>query len=286
MRVHLFDGTFELFRAFYGAPEAKGPDGREFGATRGFARQLLNTVRREEATHVAVAFDHTIESFRNGLYDGYKTGEGIDPDLWAQFPLAERMANALGFVVWPMVEFEADDALAAGAAKYSADERVHQVRIVCPDKDLMQSVVAGDVVCVDVVRKREYDEAGVIEKFGVRPASIPDYLALVGDDADGIPGLPGWGAKSSSTVLMEYDHVERIPADVAQWSVKVRGAARLAETLGEQREEALLYRTLATLRRDVPLAEELDDLEWSGPRRGELEALCAEIGETRLPESV
>ena len=282
MRVHLFDGTYELFRAFYGAPESKAPDGREVGATRGFARQLLATVRREEATHVAVAFDHTIESFRNGLFDGYKTGDGIDPDLWAQFPLAERMAKALGFVVWPMVEFEADDALAAGAAKFAADARVEQVRIVCPDKDLAQCVEGQRVVCTDVIRKKEYDEAGVLEKFGVRPASIPDYLALVGDDADGIPGLPGWGAKSSSTLLLEYGRLDSVPDDAEAWTVKVRGAARLAATLGELREEALLYRTLATLRTDVPLQEDLDDLEWKGRRKAELEALCVEIGDQRL----
>lgn len=286
MRVHLFDGTFELFRAFYGAPESKAPDGREVGATRALARQLLSTVRREEATHVAVAFDHTIESFRNELFEGYKTGGGIDPDLWAQFPLAERMANALGFVVWPMVEFEADDALAAGAVMFAAEPAVEQVRIVCPDKDLTQCVEGRRVVCVDVVRRKEYDEDGVIEKFGVRPRSIPDYLALVGDTADGIPGLPGWGAKSSSTLLMEYGHLDRIPPDAADWTVKLRGAARLAETLAELRDEAALYRTLATLRTDVPLEQELVDLEWAGARRAELEALCAEIGDAGLLERI
>jgi 5'-3' exonuclease len=277
-RVHLVDGTYELFRAYYGAPSATAPDGREVGATRGFLRSLALLVKSGEATHVAVAFDHVIESFRNDLYPGYKTGDGIEPALWAQFPLVERAAAALGLVVWPMVEFEADDALAAAAARFAGDPAVEQVVIASPDKDLTQCVRGTRVVCLDRMRRTTLDEAGVTAKFGVPPASIPDWLALVGDSADGYPGLPGWGPKSSATVLARWRRLEDIPASAAAWQVKVRGADGLAATLAARRDEALLYRRLATLRADVPLRESLEDLRWRGPDRAALAALCDELG--------
>ena len=282
MHVHLVDGTFELFRAYYGAPAAQAPDGREVGAARTFARQLLVHARREQATHVGVAFDHVIESFRNELFAGYKTGEGMDPLLYGQFGLAEELTRALGFVAWPMVEFEADDALATAAARFAQDERVTQVRILTPDKDLAQCVTGARVVTVH--KEKVLDEPGVHERFGIAPASIPDYLALVGDDADGIPGLPGFGARSAAALLAAYGHLESIPADPAQWSVKPRGAERLAATLREQRAEARLYRTLATLRTDAPLPETLDDLEWKGADRAALTELCARLGDDSLVE--
>jgi 5'-3' exonuclease len=292
MEVHLVDGTYELFRTFYGAPERRAPDGREVGATVALLRSVHSLLTRGGATHVAVAFDHVVESFRNDLFDGYKTGDGIDPDLLDQFELAEEALHALGVVVWPMVELEADDALAAGAARYAADERVERILICTPDKDLAQCVVGERVVCLDRRRELVRDEAGVWEKFGVGPASIPDWLALVGDTADGIPGLRGWGARSSATVLAAYGHLEAIPPDPADWTgvdgepLKVRGARRLSETLEGGREEALLYRTLATLRSDVPLEEELDDLRWRGARRAELEALAERLGLEDLPDRV
>ena len=253
MQIHLVDGTYELFRAYYGPPGAKAPDGREIGATLALAHSLLRLVRDEEATHVAIAFDHVVESFRNALFDGYKTGEGIEPELWEQFETAEEIARALGFVVWPMVEFEADDALAAGAARWADRFDVERVNLCTPDKDMAQCVHGEQVVMVDRRRRRVIDEAGVREKFGVSPASMPDWLALVGVAADGIPGIPRWGARSASTVLAEYEHIESIPADPAEWNVKVRGAAKLSENLQAQRDDVQLYRTLATLRTDVPL---------------------------------
>jgi len=231
---------------------------------------------------VACAFDHVIESFRNQLFDGYKTGEGVPEELMAQFPLAERAAHALGLVVWSMVEFEADDALATGAARWDADETVEQVVICSPDKDFAQCVRGSRVVCLDRRRRLVLDEAGTIEKFGVPPASIPDWLALVGDDADGIPGVPRWGAKSAGAVLARYGRIEAIPGDASQWSVSVRGASALAQSLEQSRSEAALYKTLATLRRDVPLPETLADLEWRGARRAELTALAREIGDDEV----
>ncbi len=279
MRVHLIDGTFELFRAFYGGPSAQSPAGSEVGATRALLGSLLVELRDFEATHVAVAFDRVIESFRNELFDGYKTGEGIEPALFAQFPLAERAAEALGFVVWPMVEFEADDAMATGAERFGSDSRVEEVVLCSPDKDFAQCVRGDRVTCFDVIRRRRLDEEGVVLKFGVPPASIPDYLALVGDTADGIPGLRGWGARSAAAVLARWRHLDAIPDDVSRWEVKVRGATRLADTLREGREEALLYRRLATLRTDVPLRETLEDLEWRGADERALKELCAELGD-------
>ena len=286
MQIHLIDGTYELFRAYYGAPPATAPDGTEVGATRGIGRSLLGLVRHEGATHVAVAFDHVVESFRNELFEGYKSGEGIEPELLNQFELAEQMTHALGMTVWPMVEFEADDALAAGAALYAQDGRVERILIGTPDKDLAQSVRGERVVCLDRRRNKIIDEAGVQEKFGVLPASIPHWLALVGDAADGIPGIPRWGARSASAALAAYGTIDAIPADPREWTFKVRGAATLAENLNPRRPEATLYRLLATLREDVPLDEAVDDLEWRGARRAELEALCDRLGEQRLLERV
>ena len=286
MRIHLVDGTYELFRAFFGAPPAKAPDGREVGATRGLLRSLAALVRSEGATHVGVAFDHVIESFRNDLYLGYKTGEGIEPALLAQFELAERAAAALGFAVWSMVEFEADDALATAAARFAEDPAVEQVVIASPDKDLAQCVRGTRVVCLDRLRRKTLDEKGVIEKFGVPPASIPDWLALVGDSADGYPGLPRWGAKSAGAVLARWQHLDRIPDQARDWGVAVRGAETLAASLRERRDQLALFRTLATLRTDVPLTESLGELRWHGPRHAELGRLCAEIGDAGFPASI
>jgi 5'-3' exonuclease len=286
MRIHLIDGTFELFRAYFGAPKALGPDGAEVGATRGLLRSLLSLLREDGVTHVACAFDHVIESFRNDLFPGYKTGEGVEPDLLAQFPLAERAAQALGLVVWPMVEFETDDALATAAARAEAAPAVEQVVICSPDKDLTQCVRGTRVVCVDRLHRRTYDEAGVREKFGVGPASIPDWLALVGDSADGIPGVPRWGARSASAVLARYPHLESIPDRETEWQVTVRGAAGLAQNLRAHREDALLYRRLATLRTDVPLAEGPEALRWRGADRAELAAVCHDLGDPDILQRV
>lgn len=276
MKVHLIDGTFELFRAHFGAPSATNREGMEIGATRGLLRSMAALLRDSETTHIAFAFDTTIESFRNDLYDGYKTGEGMEPVLFAQFSLAQRAAKALGITLWPMIEFEADDALATAAIRYAVDERVSQVRICSPDKDLCQ-VVGNKIVTVDRIRKREYDTAAVIEKFGIEPKSIADYLALVGDKADGIPGLARWGAKSSATVLAHYHSIEKIPDDEGQWPFKLRGAKSLAAVLRENRDDANLFKLLATLRLDVPLTESLDDISWSGPDVQKLQELCEEL---------
>jgi 5'-3' exonuclease len=286
MNVHLVDGTYELFRAFYAVPSAKTPTGLEVGAVRGLARSMLALLREPGVSHVAVAFDHVIESFRNQLFDGYKTGEGIDPELWGQFELAERVCAALGIVVWPMVEFEADDALATAAHRFAQLPEVEQVLIASPDKDLAQCVLGTRVVCLDRMRKKQLDEVGVNEKFGVSPVQIPDYLALVGDSADGIPGVPRWGAKSAAAVLREYGSIDAIPTLSSSWRVPVRGAAALAESLAERRADALLYKRLATLRVDVPLAEELADLRYRGALRAPLEAIAAELSDPALLERV
>ena len=286
MKIHLVDGTYELFRAYYGAPSALDPKGREVGATRGLLRSLLSLLRQDDVTHVACAFDHVIESFRNELFAGYKTGEGIEPALLAQFELAERSAAALGIVVWPMVKFEADDALATAAARWRDSSGVEQIVICSPDKDLAQCVWGRRVVCYDRRRQKLLDEAGVVEKFGVSPESMPDWLGLVGDAADGIPGIPGWGPKSSALLLVRYRHIENIPEEAILWEVKVQGAKRLAASLRRHREEARLYRLLATLRTDVPLAEELEGLHWKGARREQLEALCKELGDKNLRDQV
>jgi 5'-3' exonuclease len=286
MKVHLIDGTYELFRSWFGAPEAKSPTGQEVGATRGFLRSIASMLRDAEVTHLGCAFDQTVESFRNQLFDGYKTGEGLEPELFAQFPLVERASRALGIVTWPMVDFEADDALASAAAKFGQAHEVEQVVICSPDKDLCQCVRSNEVVTLDRRREIVLDEAGVREKFGVSPESIPDYLALVGDAADGIPGVARWGAKSAAAVLGKLMHLEDIPDGHETWGVKVRGAATLAQNLREHRDDAMLYRTLATLRTDVPIAESLDELRWTGPDRPALESLCEELGERTLPDRI
>ena len=264
MDVYLIDGTYELFRHFYAVPQARDREGREVGAVRGVLRSLLGMMT-VNTTYIGVATDHVIESFRNQLWSGYKTGEGIDPDLLAQFPLLEDMVAALGVAVWPMVEFEADDALAAAAAKAAADPRVTKVFICTPDKDLAQSVRGTRVVQMDRRARTIRDEAGIIAKFGVPPASIPDYLALVGDSSDGYPGLPGWGAKSAAAVLAKYGHLESIPADWKSWGVNASKPAALAATLGRNRELALLFRDLATLRTEIPVFDDVDELRWKGP---------------------
>jgi 5'-3' exonuclease len=264
MDVYLIDGTYELFRHYYALPSSKTKDGREVAAVRGVVGSVLSLLNGV-ATHVAVATDHVIESFRNDLWPGYKTGDGIEPDLRAQFPLLEEALTALGVVVWPMVEFEADDALAAGAAAAARDGQVDRVIICTPDKDLAQSVRGTRVVQMDRRTRAIRDEAGVVAKFGVPPASIPDYLALVGDSADGFPGLQGWGPKSTAAVLAKYGHLENIPDDWRAWGVNAASPAALAATLARDRERALLFRRLATLREDVPLFESVDELRWEGP---------------------
>ena len=264
MDVHLVDGTYELFRHFYAMPSAKDADGREVAAVRGVVTSLLGMITAG-TTHIGVATDHVIESFRNGLWRGYKTGAGIDPALYSQFPLLEEALGALGIAVWPMVEFEADDALAAAAELASRDPRVDRVVICTPDKDLAQCVRGTRVVQLDRRTRVIRDEAGVVARFGVPPASIPDYLALVGDAADGYPGLAGWGAKSAAAVLARFHHLEAIPDDWRTWGVNAASPARLARTLAAEREQALLFRTLATLRTDIALFASVDDLHWKGP---------------------
>jgi 5'-3' exonuclease len=285
MKVHLIDGTYELFRSFYGAPPKKAPEGQEVGATTGLLRSLLMLLNSPGVTHVACAFDHVIESFRNDLYPGYKTGAGVDPNLLSQFPLAEEAVSALGVVVWPMVEFEADDALAAAAIRLLEEEQVEQIVLCSPDKDLAQLVSGSRVVCWDRRRDIVIDEAGVVAKYGVPPRSIPDWLALVGDSADGFPGLSGWGEKSAAAVLAKYLHLEAIPEDWQEWGLPRGRAERLAQSLVQGKEDAFLFRKLAMLHYDVPLEEGLGDLEWRGanPR---LREVCARMGDAGFPERV
>ena len=286
-RLHLVDATYELFRAWFAVPSTRAPDGREVGATRGVLGTLQKLVQTEGATHVACATDHVVRSFRNGLYDGYKTEAGVPEDLMSQFHLVEDGIRALGLVVWPMVEFEADDALAAGAHRFAAE--VEQVLIATPDKDLAQSVRGDHVIMLDRRRNTTMNEEGVRAKFGVPPASIADWLALVGDSADGYPGLPGWGEKSAARVLCVFGAIEAIPERTKDWPADltraVRGADRLAATLAERKTEALLYKTLATLRVDVPLTETLDDLEYKGTPPIFRE-FCATIGANGLVDRV
>lgn len=261
MNIHLVDGTYELFRHYFAVPSSKNDGGQEVGAVKG----VLNSVRsliRSGATHVGVATDHVIESFRNDLYAGYKTSEGIPEPLHSQFPLLENALRAMGVTVWPMVEYEADDALASAARKAAEDPRVERVFICTPDKDLAQCVVGDRIVQFDRRREIIRNEAGVVEKWGVRPESIPDYLGVVGDSADGFPGLPGWGPKAAALTLSKYEHLENIPKDPREWDLSIRGAKRLHEVLSDKWEEALLYRKLATLIIDVPLFESVDDLEF------------------------
>lgn len=280
MHVHLIDGTYELFRHYYGAPRAQSVDGMEVGAIRGVLSSMLGLLA-DGATHIAVATDHVIESFRNTLWRGYKTGEGIEPDLLAQFHPLEDALEAMGITVMRMIEFEADDALAAGAVKAAADPRVSRVLICTPDKDLAQSVVDSRVVQFDRRARVMRDADGVRQKFGVPPSSIPDYLALTGDSADGYPGLPGWGAKSAAAVLAHYGSIERIPDDSRQWAVQIRGAAQLAATLAEYRPQANLFKELATLRIDAPVFTSVDAIRWTGPGPG-FPALCERLGARSL----
>ncbi len=265
MRVHLIDGTYELFRYHFAAPTHQTASGQHTGAVRGVLGSMLGLLE-DGATHVGIATDHVIESFRNDLYDGYKDGSGIEPEIESQFQLLEDALEAAGFCVMAMVEYEADDGLGAAARLVAADPRVEQVMICTPDKDLGQCVT-DDARIVQYDRRKQLliDRDGVIDKFGVPPESIPDYLGLVGDTADGFPGLPGWGAKSASTVLARYGHIEDIPAAPGQWDVSVRGAAKLAKTLVDQYEDALLFRRIATIEYDAPTVGSVDELEWTGP---------------------
>jgi 5'-3' exonuclease len=265
VEIYLVDGTYELFRHYFAVPSARDADGREVGAVRGVLASLL-AMMKGGVTHIAVATDHVIESFRNGLWAGYKTSEGVPPDLLEQFPVLEEVLAAAGIVVWPMVEFEADDALAAGAAKAAEESRVERVIICTPDKDLAQCVRGTRVVQLNRRTNAISDEGGVVQKFGVGPASIPDYLALVGDAADGYPGLQGWGAKSSAAVLAKFGHIEAIPSDFRDWNVNVSGASTLSATLARDMDRALLFRTLATLRTDMALFDDVDELRWKGLR--------------------
>jgi 5'-3' exonuclease len=277
--VHLVDGTYELFRHYYALPSARDEQGREVAAVRGVLASVLGMIKGG-ATHIAVATDHVIESFRNGLWAGYKTGEGIEPGLLAQFPLLEEVLSAAGVVVWPMVEFEADDALAAAAGAAARDSRVDRVIICTPDKDLAQCVSGTRIVQLHRRTGVTVDEAGVIQKFGVTPASIPDYLALVGDSADGYPGLPGWGAKSSAAVLAKFLHLESIPKDSREWRVNAANASALGDTLCREWDHAVLFRTLATLRTDVALFDDVDQLRWNGPKDG-FDQLAARLDAAR-----
>ncbi len=275
LEIYLVDGTYELFRHYYAVPSARDADGREVGATRGVLRSMLGMLKNG-VTHLAVATDHVIESFRNNLWAGYKTSEGVEPDLLAQFPLIEEVLAAAGIKVWPMVEFEADDALAAAAALAAQNPGVQRVIICTPDKDLGQCVVGTRIVQLNRRTNVILDEAGVVQKFGVLPESIPDYLALVGDTADGYPGLRGWGAKSTAAVLAKFLHLEAIPADSREWHVNAANAGALADILVREKENARLFRTLATLRTDIPLFDDLDQLRWKGPTP-EFEKIAARL---------
>ena len=283
--LYLVDGTYELFRAYYGAPPRTSPDGTPIGAVAGLLQTLLLLLREQQPEYIACAFDHVVESFRNDLFEGYKTGEGTPEDLAAQFELAEATSRSLGIVTWPMVEFEADDAIATAATRWKHDPEIDKVVICSVDKDLMNLVEGDRVVVWDRRRDITYTEADVIERFGVPPASIPDYLALVGDSADGIPGVPRWGAKGTATVLSEFGRIDSIPESHEDWAVAVRGARSLATNLAERRNEAELYRILATLRTDVPLTHELEDLRWHGVPQDEYVALCVSLGLERLKDT-
>ncbi len=263
--MHLIDGTYELFRHFFGMPSAADVSGQEIGAVRGVLNSVLSMIERG-ATHIGVATDHVVESFRNNLYPGYKTSEGVPSELLSQFPILEEALEAMGVVVWPMVYFEADDALASAAGKAVQDERVRQVLICTPDKDLSQCVVGSRVVQLDRRRDSLRDESGVVAKFGVTPQSIPDFLAVVGDSADGFPGVRGWGLKAAALTLAQYPHLEDIPKDWQEWHPSIRKARLLSESLRNSWNDALLFRTLATLRLDVPVFDTVEDLHWKGPR--------------------
>jgi len=288
VQLHLLDATYEIFRAHFGRPPRAGLDGEPVGATLGVVESVLSLLRDDGVTHLGCATDHVIRSWRNDRYPGYKTDEGMPPELLAQFELVEEALRALGVVVWPMVEFEADDGLAAAAARFADHPEIERVIILSPDKDMAQCVREdGRVVTFNRREGRFYDADAVAAKFGVRPASIPDYLALVGDPADGFPGLPGWGARSTAAVLARYPHLEDIPDSVSAWDLKVRGAASLARALKEQRDEALLFRELATLRTDAPIGQtEPEQLRWRGVERPAFEAIAARLRAPRLLERV
>ena len=285
MKIHLVDGTYELFRAHFGAPPKKALNGQEVGATLGLIRSMLLLLSDPEVTHVAVAFDHVIESFRNKMYAGYKSSEGVDPVILNQFPLAEAAIKALGLVTWPMSKFEADDAIATAVAKFKKSKQVEQIVICSVDKDLTQMVDGDRVICWDRRREILLNEKGVTEKFGVSPESIPDFLALVGDSADGYPGIQGWGEKSTATVLAKYKHIEAIPKDPNKIPLSLGRATTLLENLHKNYKDALLFRELSTLRADVPLKETLADLKWQGvyPR---FKKVCEELGNQSIPERI
>jgi 5'-3' exonuclease len=280
MHIYLIDGTYELFRHFFAVPSSKDKSGQEIGAVRGVLLSVLSMIE-SGATHLGVATDHVVESFRNDLYPGYKTSDGVPPELLSQFPILEEALQTMGVLVWPMIEFEADDALASAAAKAAQDERVEKIFICTPDKDLGQCVEGTRVVQMDRRKNIVRDEAGVIEKFGVKPESIPDYLGLVGDSADGYPGIAGWGAKAAASVLSEYVHLESIPKDFQRWNSTIRRASTLAQSLFSTWDEAVLFRTLATLRLDVPVFESIDDLRWRGPRP-DFSRLCQRLNASNL----
>ncbi len=282
MDVHLIDGTYELFRHFFAVPAAADVNGQEIGAVRGVLNSVLSMIEGG-ATHIGVATDHVVESFRNDLYPGYKTSEGVAAELLSQFPILEEALEAMGVMVWPMVEFEADDALASAATNAARDDRVRQVFICTPDKDLAQCVVGKRVVQLDRRQNILRDEGGVVAKFGVKPQSIPDYLAVVGDSADGFPGVPGWGAKAAAAALSHYPHLEDIPKDWKQWDPSIRRARVLSESLFSAWDDALLFRTLAALRFDVPVFDTVEDLRWKGPRQ-EFEEWCRRLKAPRLLE--
>ena len=286
VKLHLVDATFELFRAYYSRPEEHGPDGQPVNAVRGLLESMLSLLREPDVTHVAAATDHVIESWRNDVYPGYKSSAGMDPQLLSQFDDAERALRALGMTTWAMVEDEADDAIATGVARFGDDPRLEQVIICSVDKDLAQCVRGEDVVLRDRMRRITYDEDGVRAKFGVAPASIPDYLALVGDSSDGYPGLPGWGAKSAAAVLARWGTLEGIPESALDWDVPLRNASRLAATLHQQRDDAVLFRHLARLKTDAAIAGDLDALEWGGVPRDTFLALCDELGFDTIRERV
>jgi len=273
MDVHLVDGTYELFRHFFAVPSTVDSNGQEIAAVRGVLSSVLSMIERG-ATHIGVATDHIVESFRNDLYPGYKTSEGVPPELLSQFPILEEALESMGVVVWPMVDYEADDALASAAHKAARDDRVSQVLICTPDKDLSQCVVGTRIVQLDRRHEILRDEAGVVAKFGIKPQSIPDFLAVVGDTADGFPGLPGWGVKAAALTLAQYLHLEGIPKDWREWHPTIRKARSLSESLFTSWSDALLYRTLATLRLDVPVFDTVEDLCWKSPRLATFEEYC------------
>jgi 5'-3' exonuclease len=282
MKIHLIDGTYELFRSHFGQPPRNTPEGRPIGAVRGLIQTLLSMLNRSEVTHVAVAFDTEIKSFRNELYPQYKDGSDTPDELKEQFPVAEQAVEALGIVKWSAINFEADDILASAAVSFLADEEVEQIIICSPDKDLSQVVKGNEIVCFDSRKGMYLDASGVVDKFGVPPKSIPDYLGLAGDSADGIPGVPRWGIKASSTLLYRYKHIENIPTRHELWDIKVRGAAGLSKSLENHRKEAKLYKMLASLRLDVLIAENASDLQWRGAIKSTFPRLCENLGIDRL----